>query len=1008
MNLIANSGIQFLKKKIVLSEASPAKKTFFNYCEQIVEKDSQKNAQFIIPFYLDKGNKWIIKTDARGIRVNIEAIDAATWEITDPTKINPEFVTLVPPNVEVHTLQALDVLQTFEGQWLPLPFLRKETFGNKYMTGPTSWARLWYTKVQELKGDSMVDKYSFVLAFDTTAYDNQATYLSPTLADVNNNSFFDCPDDDRNLYYFCSFDWVQDWLESIVKKNKKYQDEEYLKHIGYYFALIKILKKAGVFSEITLLPDTVSNSVEVDLILDLGNSRTCGVLVESDAPGESFDFTKAVPLQIRDLTYPDKTYEDPFDMRLSFVKTTFGDEAAGVKAGNDRLFMWPSMVRIGKESVRLSIIHQKENSNSCMSSPKRYLWDQDKRLYHWTRISENSRFSEPALYGISELFTENGTLLKRALDNRFPGSPDPIPAMNPYFSRSSLMTFAIVEIIMQAISFVNSYEFRVEKSKSNLPKIPRKLRRIVLTCPTAMLNTEKYLLREHATDAIEALKQYYPSRLIDPSLVIIPDISDMNVRPEDRKHWGFDEATCSQLAFVYGEISNRFRFKTDLFFKYCGKVRPDNKYKDQPSVTIASVDIGGGTTDLMICNYNYDPIAAETITKIEPEPLFWEGFNKAGDDILKAVIERFVIPSIADDARKKGANIKDLTSTLNKLFGPWVGSQTAKDRVLQQQFGIQIANPIALGAVKHLSESRTNEIYSFDSFFTDYPFPISAVISYVNDALTQCGAVDFDIRKTSWEMNSRYLDVVVADVVQKMLQDLCGIIAQYNCDFVLLAGRPTMLPVIQELFYRFLPVSPDRIIPMGRYRIGSWYPFADNLGYIKDPKTCVVVGASIALLGGILNRIPNFMIDTEQLKKRFESTADYIGKFESGSGAIEPVYFSPEESGNVNLNFHGEFMLGMRQMPGKHWIGTPMFKLEFSTKELAEELSSRLPLNLTMIQAPLDKEKITITGGITDKTGKSIENSAISLKLQTMADESGYWLDTGKFSIDITGYMENN
>jgi hypothetical protein len=372
------------------------------------------------------------------------------------------------------------------------------------------------------------------------------------------------------------------------------------------------------------------------------------------------------------------------------------------------------------------------------------------------------------------------------------------------------------------------------------------------------------------------------------------------------------------------------------------------------------------------------------------------------------VIERYVIPSIADEARKLGADIKQLTATLNKLFGPWVGSQTSKDKVLQQQFAIQIAYPIAIGAVKHLSDRKTSEIYTFDSFFIDSPYPISPVIEYVNHAMVKCGAKDFDIRKTSWEMNARYLDVVVADVVKKMLEDLCGIIAQYNCDFVLLAGRPTMLPVIQEMFYRYLPVSPDRIIPMGRYRIGSWYPFADNLGYIKDPKTCVVVGASIALLGGVLNRIPGFMIDTTQLKVKFESTADYIGKFEMGSGTIEPVYFSPQESGNVNLNFHGEFMLGMRQMPGKHWIGTPMYKLEFGSKELAEELTNRLPLNITMIQAPLDKEKLTITGGITDKTGKSIENTAITLKLQTMADDSGYWLDTGKFAIDITGYMEKN
>jgi len=220
----------------------------------------------------------------------------------------------------------------------------------------------------------------------------------------------------------------------------------------------------------------------------------------------------------------------------------------------------------------------------------------------------------------------------------------------------------------------------------------------------------------------------------------------------------------------------------------------------------------------------------------------------------------------------------------------------------------------------------------------------------------------------------------------------------------LLAGKPTTLPVVHDLFYKLLPVSPDRIIPMGGYRIGSWYPFADNLGHIKDPKTCVVVGAAVALLGGLLNRIPNFRLETELLKTNVESTADFIGKYVIGSAQIEPIYFSSEKGSNCVFEFHGEFLLGMKQMPAPNWIGTPMYKLCFSNKTYAEELSNVLPLTLNVIQAPTDKEKLSITGGITDKNGRSISNIALSLKMQSMVDEAGYWLDTGIFAINITGY----
>jgi hypothetical protein len=41
---------------------------------------------------------------------------------------------------------------------------------------------------------------------------------------------------------------------------------------------------------------------------------------------------------------------------------------------------------------------------------------------------------------------------------------------------------------------------------------------------------------------------------------------------------------------------------------------------------VASIDIGGGTTDLMICTYS-----AEAGQEIEPHQNFREGFRIAGD-----------------------------------------------------------------------------------------------------------------------------------------------------------------------------------------------------------------------------------------------------------------------------------------------------------------------------------------------------------------------------------------
>ena len=64
---------------------------------------------------------------------------------------------------------------------------------------------------------------------------------------------------------------------------------------------------------------------------------------------------------------------------------------------------------------------------------------------------------------------------------------------------------------------------------------------------------------------------------------------------------------------------------------------------------------------------------------------------------------------------------------------------------------------------------------------------------------------------------------------------------------------------------------------MNKYWVGRWYPYADDNGFIKDPKTIVTVGSLIALMGGKLNKLDCFKIDTENLKNKIISNANHIG-----------------------------------------------------------------------------------------------------------------------------------
>lgn len=988
-SLIADSGLQFHSLKINLGEKSPALKTNLDFYEKMEEDlEGNKEYSFVFPFYYEKQQKYIELTD----EIRKIATNPATGEI-DEDKIPKHLIEKIPEH-KIITVRSREAIEAFEGIWLPIPYLRKSYDGKKFQQGPETWAMMWFSRIQGTEEGEHQYTHNVTLAFDTRTSENDDLYLTPTPRDAQ-NAIFECATKADDNFFLTARPWMQDWLKAeFEKRNKKKADEYFFLHTSFYLTLLNVLGKADAFPSISL--HTSEHAVEVDLILDVGNSRTCGILNESAKVDQPFEFTDAMPLEIRDLTYPDRIYSDPFDMRVAFVKAELGDESAFIMSGNPKAFRWPSLVRIGDEAARMAVLNQSDTSNATMSSPKRYLWDTEKRTFPWTYISKgNDQFAKPALYGLAELFTEDGKLLEREMAKAAEDDEmkKPYPAMNPYFSRSSLMTFAFAEIFLQALTYVNSFKYRDRQGQKTLP---RKLKRIVLTCPTAMLQTEQQILRQHAKDALQALRTYFNNSFIDENLTIIPDPDDIRRPADKRDEWVYDEATNNQLAFIYSEIKDRFLNNANLYIQTVGRKRTDTAFPEQPAVTLASVDIGGGTTDLMIATYQSNPQA--NISVLTPDPKFWEGFNLAGDDMLKRVIERIVLPRIKQEADKKGAT--DTVNIMNFLFGPYLGKTNARDKLMKKQFAQQVALPIGFGILQHAAEERTSELRGFHSFFVKYPRPNKQLLEYVNNHFRNAGATDFAIEEISWQLDNEGINSVVKDVVDKMIGALCQIIAQYHCDYVLLSGRPTTLPVIRDLFLKYLPTPPDRVVQMGNYRMGTWYPFAEGTGKIKDPKTVVSVGATVALMAGSLRRLADFTIDTRLLKEKFESTADYIGEYDPNKAVLKEVFLDPNVD-NKSINFYGHMMLGKRQMPSEEWISAPMFKLTYATHEAAKRLKDREPLTFDLERNPRDKEGLKNIRNVMDNTGKKVPATDLKLSLQSLADDNGYWLDTGVFLIQL-------
>ncbi len=1008
LSLIANSGIQFIERHVNLDENSDAFEQRSRFAE-IVTKDEigEKEYELVFPYLFKKKEKYVIKDS-----INREAIDKETGKIIEEL-IKEDYIQYINEKKgdKYYNVQARDSIETYEGTWLPLPFFRKAG-ENKLHPGPYSWARMWLSKIssKEQKNDDAT--HNVIIAFDTRTEDKgeDSDYYVPEDIDAEQGSIFKCSNNDDATFNFCGIDWVQEWLEKEFEERKTRNYKYQFYHISLYFNLIQLLNKANVFPEVSLhstaqFENNVSN--EVDLIIDIGNSRTCGLLYETSKIGKPFNFIDAVPLNIRDLTYPSRKYSDPFSMMLAFVKAEFGKDI--IIPENIDAFKWPSLLRVGDEARDLIVKNDNLSSNFTMSSPKRYLWDSKKTLFPWEFIVnknedlKNIEVKGAIIKGLNQLFTSDGVFLEKAQEiAKNKDLTEPTMGLTPNYSRKSLMTFVYVELFLQALTHINSYGFR---KKHGNDRIPRKLKRIVLTCPTAMLQEERFYLRDLALDALKTLGKIFDNRFINlEKLEIIPAPQDIKKLAQEDidedlkkmvKDWAYDEATCSQLTFLYGEIAHRYRKKTSLFFDIAGKQRKEALYPDQNAVTVASVDIGGGTTDLMIASYQTSPNDDSVII---PNPEFWEGFNLAGDDISRKIIESLILPTIADEARKKECS--DIVDVMSFLFGHDMQKQEAKDRHMRKQFSQQIAIPMSYQMIQHAIDEKENEIKTFREFFFEYPPPNEKLIKYINDNFEKRNTKDFDFRNLSWSLNASSINEVVRKVVEKMLYKLSVVIAQYSCDYLILAGRPTTMPVIRDVFLKYLPSFSDRIIQLGNYRIGRWYPFADASGRIKDPKTCVAVGATISLMSK-LGRLEGFRFETKLLKDKQKSTADFLGKFEIDKGKIQEIYFTPTKNYNTII-FNSPMLIGMKQLEDNDWIGTPIYKLDFSSSENAAKLNSRMPLKVEISRDyATNKELIERIVSITDNDGDEIMPGNLVLRLQSLPDEYGYWMDTGHLNLPI-------
>lgn len=1029
ISLIANSGIQFYNCRLDLNLNGANSKMFHEWFD---ESEINHNLEFA---FMLPDNQTVYKLS-----------DMEQYGFVDDNMklIVPEDEVLVLPNLkplernedemsylfEMGLNNCRTIFQCFENQWLPIPY-----FETGKHQGPYDWVRCKLIPRESKKNSILC--YDMLVAYDTrTIYQNKV-HTDCLCFGTELDKRFRLSGRASDLFDFCSKQnsWVKWYLMKLVHgvddiddvPFNPQEDQYRYSYLAAYCLLIQFLDKNKILPTIRIIRDRGVNHINEQMIIDIGNSRTAALLFEDG------DFKKVKPLQLQNFTFPitnngklNKTHES-FDMRVAFQKVSFGDITKQERE-NDCQFVWPSLVRLGVEANYLTheTTGQAEGNEilSTYSSPKRYLWDYKPRQEEWRCVTSTNGINEmPKITGINggentNFFNNDGSLNSEGKGRGL------------HYSRRTLMTLAFMEIITQAQVQINSYDFREFHGNKHTP---RRIEKIILTCPTAMSKNEQQSLHDCLEEALLVLNKFNSS--VDASAIplkikVIPELLKKVTNPK----WIFDEATCSQFVYLYGEFSETYLNNSKEYFNLYGKKRPNEDGELVDSIIIGSFDIGAGTSDLTVCRYEYDDTNP---ARLKPIPKFWDSFNFAGDDMMKVLIENVLLQGqygiIEQELAKRGKEDAEIRDLLYNFFGSDHNNLSFNDRILRRDFNLQICIPIMNYFLDLLSKDVQYRSVSFDELFAENK-PSIMVLERFKDHF------GFSIEEIRWTYDSNLMSSIIERTMNDMLENVGTIMYGEDCDLVIISGRPSSLPPIKNLMLRYLEtdnrLDASRLIVLNKHNVGRWYPYVDASGYLNDSKSVVPVGAMIGYLASNAGGIKGFSLDLSALGALLKPTTDY---FVLNNGQIHNAdcFITPDDDLGGFVANSLPVYIGCKQFDFPSYPVRPFYVLDFDTNSIVDNLTKqvqqkepgktftdaekqemirqyidakleKLPMEFTIERKDYenDKEVLRISSVI-GNDNSNLSKTDFNLTVQSLNDPDCYWIDSGAFNINIIARQNN-
>jgi hypothetical protein len=735
-------------------------------------------------------------------------------------------------------------------------------------------------------------------------------------------------------------------------------------------------------------------SVGVDVIVDLGNSRTCVLLREHGADGRRDRL---------ELVYPDDptvSTPSPFETQSAF----FEHEVLPRNAEGVYSFRFLSMIKMGSGALDAIAACRRDPRPLGLSTPKRYLWETSGSVpWEWRCANrEDEQRMPPRIHGD----------ILRVMDPLKPLKSPKIPEIPPVpnYPRAACMVWAMVELLEQAFRQVNSPEWRRANASAPLSERRRLIRNLVVTYPAGLHSVELDAMRA-ATERAAQLWSAFRSNVEEfcggqDRIAVDPDFGV----PAPAVQLVCDEGLAIQVCWLYGEAIHRFQADPGLLLRAYGRTRGGVE-----SLRLASIDIGGGTIDLAISDYHIDTKMV-TAAAFHCKRLFHDSISRAGDDVIRGILEQIVFPAIL-----KQAGIS--RERWNRIFA---SPSTADDsiRELRQRLVRSAWMPIAMKCLSLFERSGDAPVR----------FEISQACSNVSilESL-QSLAADPKAPRTVQSIGDVVIEAdrnimrgIVRNTIGRTLNQCADIVDQYECDLLVVGGRPSGNPAIRDQIYASMAVPPGQVCFLSEQSVDDWYPFADGSGRIGDAKTCGVVGGWLAFaarhgMGQFMVTIADhvepppiigFLRDTNPSKPPVFSDRDRLN-FAPDAPAmpvmpLQPLVIATRNVDDAHAEARPIYRFGLKKQYVEALERNPGFQNEIRVRfelmplEAPEKSELGAPLRPSSRRDVVAlREGATGTVPRPRQDGTVVEVDAdecIELLPRTLLDSDGYWIDTGVFS----------